>query len=501
MYTQCPECLTIFEVDEDSLQASLGIVHCGHCTRRFDALRTLSDTLPAEPHATLFEQDPAELAPILTGSVPPSALEVAAMKQDSENDATPAAPVETFDPAEPHPEPAAGETLPPASGQTLSSDSSEDWFADLETELTFSLIADAAGAPRPQGLGNTWQVSVLPAQPRYIGLHRPVTFVESWSADTDSNALLEARAPLRDVPDAAADSEASGTGAPDATTTEAQADVGPPPIEQAWTAFEDADSVVLDEPGESPADATASWWQDTLDTDAPIPDNLALAGTDADSVFTESDVALEASMPLPLETTEPVVAEPPDAVSAEPDPVHVESESDPTSASAPVYVRPRRHRVAPASVAWALGCLVLALVLAAQLAWTKRVELFRNPATRPWVARVCQTVSCRLPPIKDIAKLELLSRDIRPDPHTVGTLTITTTVRNNATFRQPWPVVVVELTDLDNNPVAMRRFRPAEYMPDPARRTAGIAPGATAAIAFEVADPGKRAVAFQFSFQ
>jgi hypothetical protein len=173
--------------------------------------------------------------------------------------------------------------------------------------------------------------------------------------------------------------------------------------------------------------------------------------------------------------------------------------SDPAEPVAPVYVRPRRRRTA--GVAWALGCLVLALVLAAQIAWIKRVDLFRDPATHPWVARACQVIACRLPPIRDASKLELVSRDVRPDPHTSGALMITATVRNDADFRQPWPVVVVELTDLDNNVVAMRRFRPAEYMPDAARRAAGIAAGATSAVAFEVADPGRRAVAFRFSFE
>lgn len=47
----------------------------------------------------------------------------------------------------------------------------------------------------------------------------------------------------------------------------------------------------------------------------------------------------------------------------------------------------------------------------------------------------------------------------------------------------------------------MRRFRPAEYMPDAVRRAAGIAPGATAAVAFEVADPGKRAGGYRFGFE
>ena len=168
--------------------------------------------------------------------------------------------------------------------------------------------------------------------------------------------------------------------------------------------------------------------------------------------------------------------------------------------AAPVYVRPRR-RVSRASVAWALGCVLSAGLLAAQLAWADRVELFRNPATQTWMARICRVVPCNLPLIKDTSQLELLSRDVRPDPNAAGALTITATVRNNATFRQPWPVVVVELNDLDNRPVAMRRFRPSEYMTDPARRGAGIAPGATAVVAFEVADPGRRAVAFQFGFE
>ncbi|HEX5953512.1 MAG TPA: DUF3426 domain-containing protein, partial [Rhodanobacteraceae bacterium] len=167
---------------------------------------------------------------------------------------------------------------------------------------------------------------------------------------------------------------------------------------------------------------------------------------------------------------------------------------------APVYVPPRR-RVSRASVAWALGCVLLALLLAAQLAWANRIELVRNPATQAWMARICDTVSCNLPLIKDTAKLELLSRDVRPNPIAAGALTITATVRNNAAFSQPWPVVVVELNDLDNRPVAMRRFRPSEYMTDRARRDAGIAAGATAAVAFEVADPGRRAVAFQFGFE
>jgi hypothetical protein len=57
------------------------------------------------------------------------------------------------------------------------------------------------------------------------------------------------------------------------------------------------------------------------------------------------------------------------------------------------------------------------------------------------------------------------------------------------------------LSDLDDNRIAMRRFRPAEYLHDEAARQAGLAPGASAALVFEVHDPGQNAVAFEFSFE
>lgn len=506
MYTQCPECLTIFQIDEDALQASLGIVHCGHCAQRFDALRTLSDTLPTEPNAALAEQDPAELVPTLTAAVPPSAFELAARKRPSEDVATPIVPAQEYRPTDSLPGPVAAETRAP------SGDSSEDWFADIETELTSSLIADPTGVP-PHDLADeiVWQFPELPVQTRFSGTDIPVIFTGLDftgldASDAVSTAELEKHGPLEDESSVPADNEAPGTSGPNAATSVAP-DVGLPHSEQTGIPLYGIDPVILEEPGQPSVNETPTPWPHERDIDTQILEEAALDDVvldgvvpdKADPTSTESDATLPTSGLLPLEIADPDAVDTPDALAMESESEHAEVESDPVAALAPVYVRPRRRRVA--GVAWALGCLVLALALAAQLAWTKREELFRNPATHPLAVRVCQAVACHLPPIRDIAKLELLSRDVRPDPHAAGALMITTTVRNNASFRQPWPVVAVALTDLDNNPVAMRRFRPAEYMPDPARRAAGIAPGATAAIAFEVADPGKRAVAFQFSFE
>ncbi|RAP58225.1 zinc-ribbon and DUF3426 domain-containing protein [Oleiagrimonas sp. MCCC 1A03011] len=178
-------------------------------------------------------------------------------------------------------------------------------------------------------------------------------------------------------------------------------------------------------------------------------------------------------------------------------------DEDDAPAGMPSFARLQRlpqrttHRVGR----WAAVCGALALVLAAQLVWAERRPLTANPNTRPWMQTLCGWLGCTLPPVADLSKLELISRDVRPHPSVPGALIISATVRNDASFTQPYPVVAITLSDLDGNRIAMRRFRPSDYLDDPAAQSAGLAAGASASLVFEVKDPGKKAVAFEFSFQ
>ncbi|MGH8164493.1 MAG: MJ0042-type zinc finger domain-containing protein, partial [Rhodanobacteraceae bacterium] len=76
MYTQCPECLTVYAIDAAAIAQGHGSVRCGHCTMVFDALPTLSETLPPEPFSGLPAQSPAKEPPQLVQSVfrPPAAV-------------------------------------------------------------------------------------------------------------------------------------------------------------------------------------------------------------------------------------------------------------------------------------------------------------------------------------------------------------------------------------------------------------------------------------------
>ncbi|MEO8011855.1 MAG: DUF3426 domain-containing protein, partial [Dokdonella sp.] len=166
----------------------------------------------------------------------------------------------------------------------------------------------------------------------------------------------------------------------------------------------------------------------------------------------------------------------------------------------PQFTRLAAQRHGPRNAPWILGSMLLALVLAGQIAWTERASWIDDARVRPWLDSACAMLGCHVPLRRDDALLQLASRDIRPHPSEPGALIISATVHNAADFAQPFPAVSVTLSDLDEKRIAMRRFRPAEYAADSEIRDAGLAAGASASIVFEVADPGRNAVAFEFRF-
>jgi predicted Zn finger-like uncharacterized protein len=165
----------------------------------------------------------------------------------------------------------------------------------------------------------------------------------------------------------------------------------------------------------------------------------------------------------------------------------------------PAFTRRRRAR-ARNSGAWIAGSVLLLVTLVGEIAWAERAMWLDDARIRAWVDPACARLGCTLPARHDAGALELLSRDIRPHPSVPGALIISATVRNDADFAQAFPTVEITLSDLDETRIAMRRFRPRDYVSDPRTIAAGLAPGASSALVFEVADPGKNAVAFEFKF-
>jgi predicted Zn finger-like uncharacterized protein len=150
---------------------------------------------------------------------------------------------------------------------------------------------------------------------------------------------------------------------------------------------------------------------------------------------------------------------------------------------------------------WLVACLLLMLLLAIQLAWAERDPLIRNPTVGGWLRGSCAVLGCQVPLVAAPGQLELLASNVQAHPSVAGALMISASVRNDATFAQPYPILTITLSDAQGRRIGMRRLQPLEYLDDSAILRHGLAPGATAVLLLELEDPGDKAVAFEFNFE
>jgi hypothetical protein len=169
---------------------------------------------------------------------------------------------------------------------------------------------------------------------------------------------------------------------------------------------------------------------------------------------------------------------------------------------APSFTRPRVRANAASRIGWrslvAAGGLSLLLVL--QLLLAQRDTLAASPRWRSTITTVCAALRCSLPPWHEPAAFTMLSRDVRPHPGAPGTLLINASFRNDARWPQPWPRLLLTLSDLDGRMVGARSFAADEYLGATPTQSA-LAPGQTAAVTLSVVEPAPNIVAFTFDFR
>jgi predicted Zn finger-like uncharacterized protein len=167
---------------------------------------------------------------------------------------------------------------------------------------------------------------------------------------------------------------------------------------------------------------------------------------------------------------------------------------------APSFAIPQRPIRRGPRARWAAVASLLGVALLLQIVFAQRAELAQQERWRTWLEPLCRHVGCSLPTWRDPASLSLTARDIAPHPSMADALLVTATLQNDARWPQAWPMLELSLSDLDGNPVGMRRFTAEEYLGGPPPQ-ATLAPGQSAMARLEIADPGKQAVAFAFEFR
>lgn len=149
---------------------------------------------------------------------------------------------------------------------------------------------------------------------------------------------------------------------------------------------------------------------------------------------------------------------------------------------------------------WWAGSAALLLTLLMQLGLAERQRLAERPGWRTGVERFADAFGLPLPALHDPARLRLLARDVRPHPSVPDALLVSASFRNEAEVAQAWPVLELALSDIEGNPLALRRFRVDEYLGVPPQQGT-LDPGQAVSATLELQDPGRDAIAFAFEFR
>jgi predicted Zn finger-like uncharacterized protein len=426
MYTQCPECHARFRVGAADLGAAGGTVRCGRCGSGFNALASLSDTLPPALGYTADRSAPDE------SDVPRSlphgvfGVEFHFTAEDIESvfvepGRRPGRSVSSGSEAE-RAEPSSFGTEPPemvvGENQSFEDITLEGERISIESILGIGPDAHPADEDEP------------------VGEDDP----------TDEYQLL------RDVPDSA------------------------------YPEYEDSEMGNAIEPASEAANEEAS----SAETDLPLAEEIAPPASAA-----ATGDRFE-SRPIYAEALD-------ELLDTEPEPMATRGRALEAEPSLAAVLEPERASMRPsrASVAWLIGCLVVALVLLAQVTHHFRQDLVRHPQIGPLIKDVYARIGMPLSPNWDLPAFELRQWGNDDGSDAAGRLTVRASIVNRAAFAQPHPILRLELDDRFGGSVAVRDFAPAEYLKNPSEAARLLGPGASAEAELVIVDSGKEAVGYQ----
>ena len=552
MYSQCPECHARFRVTAAALKAANGTVRCGRCGGAFNALATLSDTLPAPivaetapletPAEHVIPTPPQGAEPAYASVNPDQAFlesgdwtgggtgSAVALQTGSSDGA--GQPVLVSESAPSEDITLEGERIRIESLGDLDLDlAAKEIGGDLDLDLALAakeiggdididldLVAkeasgdldldlaakeiggdldlDLAAQQAGDDLGVDLDIAAREAgrdldlnfDAEQIGRDLDLNFdAEELVHDLDSTDEFKI---IDDVPDSAwpvdepAPSTTASTAAsqhggaavaePDAPVTLAQSVAAPVPV-----------PVAPAQPAAAPAAPVRPVATPTQRAAVPEPEERSL------HVLLETPAARPAPARMPPAAVERPGARSPGTITAgTPADLRWHRRQATDEAAEPA---PSRGR----AVAWALGSLVLALALLAQVAHQYRQQLVRHPQAGPLLRAAYDSLDLPLSPNWDVGAFELRQWGNDELPGATGQLTVRASLTNRASFAQPHPLLRLEFDDRYGEALASRDFQPAEYLRNAEDASRLLAPGASADVELVIVDPGKDAVGYQ----
>jgi predicted Zn finger-like uncharacterized protein len=499
LYTQCPDCATVFRVTADALRAAQGTVRCGICSSSFNAIEYLNEQpIPRQSEEQAFDDtitveevpgtefiELSDAAADRTSERPDAAPEFLREVQDPDPDQAGDADLEfhgsvqdldrLFVPAEPRP------LWPPPAGET---GGREQRLAEADKDLDEAIRAIA---------NNEFSgIEVLE--------QRIPQDLEHWDTHPGQIAAVLA------FPPAAVSAAAGDEEVPDASA-EAARDHEPPALETTTEADDGIDDpdrtdehpiIVLDEhgeiagsspggePGVAPDPAHGSSAEDEL-AEQPEADFTSSADSGLEATAAGETVAGETEVAAATTGDETLLLLIPEELRRE------------SAASAASAFEPAAESVqAPRRWPWFVAAGLLLFVLAAQAVHFWRDDLSHNPAVGPWLMGAYAALGIPLAPPADLAAFELRQLGAASDGLQAGRIKLRASVVNRAAFAQPLPVLRLSLQDRFGSTIGTRDLEPAEYLPGGAGPPSGLlAPSQRADAEVVFVDPGRDAVGFE----
>ena len=155
----------------------------------------------------------------------------------------------------------------------------------------------------------------------------------------------------------------------------------------------------------------------------------------------------------------------------------------------------RLHRLRP--LGW-VGVFMLMTILAAQFAWIARDNYARMDQWRGLYSKACGVLGCSLPEQIDLEAIRtsVLVREHK-DPLLKDIRMVDVVLTNKAPFKQPFPTMVMQYTDVNGQLVADQMFDPADYLKGELTGVDLMPVNTRVYISFPIRNPAKNAINYQ----
>lgn len=485
MTTRCPHCGTAFKVVADQLRVRNGLVRCGVCSRVFDGHACVvggpagkpvsppamhSDRpveLSSDASPVLSVRAPAAPSPEMPSAYPPKATP--AQPATPPGQASPYTPPRSYTPPRHQPAQSYGPPQHPSQLYGPPQHPSQLFGSPEQPRLRHG-AADHPAPPHDSHEPPTHQPYGPPERPG-----------QAQSADRYPDPVYvppQYRVPAHTSGPRPYPSSTAPSFEPDPMSTDSRRTLPDAAPEPAVLRGRDA----VRRPPAGPREPML-----TPRTPAPVPD----AGDDEDpysyrepyAPYRQDDVddaeQQAQDMDLPRDDRFRIYADRDIVEDEEPAFVSIPGEArtrydDLTDAgmAPPIFMDEdvQRRRTLVARL-WAAGCLLGLVVLGLQCLYIYRTSIATAvPALRPALEAVCAPLGCQVGYARRLERISITASSLQPQSAAapddgVMRLTLRVTLRNRYDKPQPWPALMLQLTDLSDTVVVRKALLPENYLP------------------------------------